>query len=215
MTIRMQEQDAPEDVVDDEGDGAPAGTAAAPPPPEAERGVMAWIRRLGRLLGLTSEEVAFRELYENHKHSIWACVNGPGISQATRRDLFQEVCVIVARRPGGLPDPVMPYVREVARKLKANVRRKQRLEEPLDEGPPASRPDQERSLAAIETVEAALARMRKKDARLVRMFDLCGESYEEIAQQLGCSPKTAQVRHSRAKARFKRVVEELLRRGTS
>jgi RNA polymerase sigma-70 factor (ECF subfamily) len=215
MTSRMHEQDAPEDVAEEAGDGAPAGRAARRLPPEGERGALAWIRRLGHRLGITNDDLAFRELYENNKQSMWSCVNGRGISEATARDLFQDLCVIVARRPGGLPDPVMPYVRDVARKLKANVYRAKRPEEPIDEGAPVSRPDQERLFAAIETVEAALASMRKKDAWLVRMVDLHGESYEDLARQLGCTPKAAQVRHSRAKGRFKVIVEELLRRGTS
>jgi RNA polymerase sigma factor (sigma-70 family) len=208
----VQEDDA-------EGSGdAPAGEGrddghprakTRPLPPEAEGGVLAWLRRLGRRLGITSEEAEFRELYERHKHEIWACVNGPRISEAMARDLFQEVCLITAQREEGLPRPVMPYVREVVRKLKANLRAKQRPEVELPEEAPTSRPGAERLLVAAEIVTATLAKMRPNDAWIVRAIDLDGSSYEDVARHLGCSERNAVLRHHRAKKRFAKLAEPL------
>jgi RNA polymerase sigma factor (sigma-70 family) len=205
----MQEDDAEGAGGDERGDGHPPSRAPRPLPPEAEGGVVAWLRRVGRRLGITSEEAEFRELYERHKHEIWACVNGPGISKATARDLFQEACVITAKREGGLPRPFMPYVREVARKLKANLRDKQRPEVELPEAAPTSRPGPERLYVAAEIVAATLAKMSTKDAWLVRAIDLDGWSYEDVARHLGCSEKNAVLRHHRAKKRFAKVAEPL------
>jgi RNA polymerase sigma factor (sigma-70 family) len=208
----MREHDAAEATGGDEGD-EPASTGGGTLAPEAESGVWVWLPRVLRRRGAPDADAKYRKFHERNKHVIWACVNGPGISRATAQDHFQEVCAIIARRmeKEGEPNPVAPYVKRIVTNLRCNLGGKRRPEVEVDEAMPTSRPDPERRFAATEIVETVLAQMKPKDAWIVRMIDLRGEPYADVARQLGCSEQNAILRHHRAMTRFKALAEPLHR----
>lgn len=71
----------------------------------------------------------------------------------------------------------------------------------------------ERSDAARELVEAAMARISPEDRAVLTMTELEGKSMEEAAAELGCGISAAKVRAFRARKRLKKAVEAILAEG--
>ncbi|MEM7204529.1 MAG: sigma-70 family RNA polymerase sigma factor [Planctomycetota bacterium] len=57
-----------------------------------------------------------------------------------------------------------------------------------------------------EAVATAFQQLAESDRWLIEKRDDRGEAYEEIADQLGCSPPNARLKHFRAKQRLRRLV---------
>jgi RNA polymerase sigma-70 factor (ECF subfamily) len=71
----------------------------------------------------------------------------------------------------------------------------------------------ERSDAARELVEAAMARISPEDRAVLTMTELEGKSMEEAAAELGCGISAVKVRAFRARKRLKKAVEAILSEG--
>jgi RNA polymerase sigma-70 factor (ECF subfamily) len=82
--------------------------------------------------------------------------------------------------------------------------------EPEDDVEPAPPDAADRSFRRV-LVEEALARLSKTDRTLLRLRDVEGLGYEEIAQRLGCSLKAVGPRLSRARERLRQALDPEVR----
>jgi RNA polymerase sigma-70 factor, ECF subfamily len=130
--------------------------------------------------------------------------------RATAEEVVAETFVIAWRRLDALPEPPLPWLLAVARRVLANLRRGERrrlaLVDRLRSEPPpvtATVPDAEGpALAAL----AALSE-RDREALLLHAWD--GLDHAGAGTVMGCSPATFAVRLHRARERFARALAEL------
>lgn len=135
---------------------------------------------------------------------------------ATAEDVVAETFVIAWRRLDDLPDPPLPWLLGVARRVLANARRGERrrlalLDRLRREPPPvaATAPGAEgRALAAL----AALGE-HDREALLLHAWD--GLDHDGAGTVMGCSAATFAVRLHRARERFARALADLDRVGAS
>ena len=126
---------------------------------------------------------------------------------ATAEDVVAETFVIAWRRSGDVPDPPLPWLLGVARRVLANMRRSERRRRALAErlrGQPAPDVATEvdgRALAALATL-----RERDREALLLHAWD--GLDHAGAGTVMGCSAATFAVRLHRARERFAAALAE-------
>jgi RNA polymerase sigma factor (sigma-70 family) len=128
--------------------------------------------------------------------------------RATAEDVVAETFVIAWRRLDDVPDPPLPWLLGVARRVLANQRRGERRRhalldrlrrEPAPQPPPA---EQGRALAAL----AGLGE-RDREALLLHAWE--GLDHAGAGTVMGCSAAAFAVRLHRARRRFARELGRL------
>ena len=125
----------------------------------------------------------------------------------TAEDVVAETFAIAWRRLEDVPDPPLPWLLGVARRVLANLRRgesrRRALVERLRAEPaPAPADADGRALAALATL-----RERDREALLLHAWE--GLDHAGAGTVMGCSAATFAVRLHRARERFARALAEL------
>ena len=135
---------------------------------------------------------------------------------ATAEDVVAETFVIAWRRMDDVPDPPLPWLLGVARRVLANLRRGERrriaLLDRLRREPVATAhapPGEE------GRVLAALASLRERDREALLLHAWEGLDHAGAGTVMGCSPAAFAVRLHRARQRFARALADLDRLGAS
>jgi RNA polymerase sigma-70 factor (ECF subfamily) len=143
-----------------------------------------------------------------HRHVLAYALRRTDAEMA--EDVVAETFVIAWRRLGDMPDPPLPWLLGVARRVLANLRRGQRrrfaLLDRLRREPPL--------MAHAESgqggeVFAALAALPERDREALLLHAWEGLDHAGAGTVLGCSAAAFAVRLHRARQRFARVLAEL------
>ena len=129
---------------------------------------------------------------------------------ATAEDIVAETFVIAWRRMDDVPDPPLPWLLGVARRVLANVRRGERRRgalldrlrrEPATGAHPAPGEDGQ--------VLTALASLRERDREALLLHAWEGLDHADAGTVMGCSAGAFAVRLHRARERFARSLADL------
>lgn len=155
------------------------------------------------------DEAAFALLVERHGSMVLnVCQRLLGDRHAAQ-DACQAVFLVLARRAGtlGARDSVAGWLHGVARRVALNARRRTRpitlaarLPEPRDPHPDPLAELSVRDLLAV--VEEELARLPEAYRLALVLCALEGQSQEEAAHRLGCTPGALRGRLERGRARL-------------
>ena len=128
----------------------------------------------------------------------------------TAEDVVAETFVIAWRRLDDLPDPPLPWLLGVARRVLANLRRAERRRhalldrlrrEPVSEGGTTS--------GAEGHALVALGALRERDREALLLHAWEGLDHADAATVMGCSAATFAVRLHRARERFARALADV------
>jgi len=162
---------------------------------------------------------SFRSIFDRYEPFVTQTLRNMGVPSADRRDLCQEIFVVVHRKlheyDGGAPFRSWIYgicVRMVTIYRRSRVRREEPCEylEPAILGDPVA-PRQDvylDTVRACATVEALLAKLDDEKRTIFVLYELEGLTMAEIAAAVGCPLQTA---YSRLHAARKAVKVLLLR----
>jgi len=169
---------------------------------------------------------AFAELVRRHERSIYAFILGIVRNREDARDLTQEVWIKVARHIERLrdADDFTPWLYRIARNSSLDFLRARKARF-VHFGPDASAedgefpelPDQhnigpEQQALALDgrhRVWETLGRLSRDDRTVLFLREYLEFPYADVAQRLGISTNAAEVRVSRARARFRRQYAKL------
>lgn len=155
------------------------------------------------------------ELYRHHAAYVARFLWRLGVRGAEVDDLVQEVFVVAHRRGGFIPDRAKPttWLAEIAvRVASAHRRRNRRSKEELEldaapqltaDSPNAS--EQAETKQRLERVQRALDALDEAQRVVFVLFELEGESCEEIAAGLGIPVGTVHSRLHTARKNFMRM----------
>jgi RNA polymerase sigma-70 factor (ECF subfamily) len=150
----------------------------------------------------------FDQLYRRHAGQVRAYALRRTEPAAAADDVVAEVFVVAWRRWGEVPDPALPWLLGVARKVLANQRRSEHravaLRTRLNAEPAA--PTVSPSAGLDHRVLRALGDLGERDRELLMLIAWEGLSVTEAATVLGVRPGTAAVRLHRARQRFARAL---------
>jgi RNA polymerase sigma-70 factor (ECF subfamily) len=151
----------------------------------------------------------FTRLYELHYWSVLRFLLRRLGDEPRARDLTAEVFVVAWRRLDELPDPVLPWLYGVARKVLANEYRHQSRQDRLHERLAGLAMDEHEDLAAERIwVLEALHRLSDADQEVLRLSAWEDLSGADIAAVLNCSNSAAAVRLHRARQRLRMLMSE-------
>jgi RNA polymerase sigma-70 factor (ECF subfamily) len=128
------------------------------------------------------------------------------LAQADLDDLVEESLIVVWRRIDDVPaDAELPWMIGVARNVLNNARRARRRRVAMEGSlsPAAASPSAESWVLASASVREAMAALSRSDRDLLMLSSWEGLSAREIAVVLSISESAANVRLSRAHARFR------------
>jgi RNA polymerase sigma-70 factor (ECF subfamily) len=132
--------------------------------------------------------------------------------RATAEEVVAETFVIAWRRIADVPDPPLPWLLGVARRVLANLRRAERRRRALAErlrrepaATPQPPPDEE------GRVMAALATLSERDREALLLHAWEGLDHADAGTVVGCSAETFAVRLHRARERFARALADIER----
>lgn len=128
--------------------------------------------------------------------------------RATAEDVVAETFAIAWRRLDDVPDPPLPWLLGVARRVLANTRRGERrrlalLDRLRNEPHVARAPEPE------ARVLDALASLRERDREALLLHAWDGLDHAEAGTAMGCSAATFAVRLHRARDRLAQALAEL------
>jgi RNA polymerase sigma-70 factor (ECF subfamily) len=151
----------------------------------------------------------FTHLYEQHYWSVLRFLLRRLGEEPRSRDLTAEVFVVAWRRLDELPDPVLPWLYGVARRVLANEYRSQGRQDRLHErlAGLAVQEDEDLSAERIWVVEA-LHRLSDADQEVLRLSAWEDLSGADIAAVLNCSNNAAAVRLHRARQRLRALMSQ-------
>lgn len=134
---------------------------------------------------------------------------------ATAEDVLGDTLLVCWRRLDEVPDDALPWAIVVARQCLSNAQRAERRRGRLigriiaiDPPPAATHEDPAASTDEATRVTTALARLRRGDAEILRLWAWDELTSPQLAVVLGISANAAAIRLHRAKARLK---QELLK----
>jgi RNA polymerase sigma factor (sigma-70 family) len=151
------------------------------------------------------DEGAFKILLGRHGPLVWRACQRVLRQAADAEDVFQATFLVLARRAGVLksPDAVGPWLYGVAHRLARETRRRAlRQQARAAHGRPGAAPDPLAEVSGRELVAILDEELANLSARYRAPLLLClveGKSTEEVARQLGYSPRTVQRRLQRAR----------------
>lgn len=153
----------------------------------------------------------FRALYDESYPRVMAYVMRRARTRDDVEDVVSEVFTTVWRRVDDLPDPALPWVFGVARRTLSNhyrtLDRKDRLSERVRTEPTGEPGD-------FDAIHEALDRLRPDDREILTLNAWDDLESPEIGVVLGISASNAAVRLHRAKKRFARQLEKIVKSET-
>lgn len=130
----------------------------------------------------------------------------------TAEEVVAETFAVAWRRLDVVPDPALPWLLGVARRLLANERRSRSRAEALAlrlvREPVASSDDPADEVDARLSAQAALERLRPAESEVLELLAWEGLSVAQAAEVLGCSRAAVAVRMYRARRRFRQHLTE-------
>lgn len=164
---------------------------------------------------LTGDNAAFAALFDRYHHRLYIySLKFLGDADAAA-DVTQELWERVIRMrtaPREVRNPAGLFLR-MARNLCLNNRKRSGRFSPIEDLHDAHHPREDAAAEGSEltdAIEAGLARLSFDDRELLVLNAYCGYRFEEIAAMLGKRPEAIWVRASRARARLRREVVELI-----
>ena len=128
----------------------------------------------------------------------------------TAEEVTAETFAVAWRRFPVIPDPALPWLFGVARKVLANERRSRNRADALTlrlvRAPSASSDDPANVVEARLAAQAALDRLRPAELELLELLAWEGLSAAEAAEVLGCSRAAVTLRLHRARRRVDRLL---------
>ncbi|WP_054570093.1 RNA polymerase sigma factor [Frankia sp. R43] len=128
------------------------------------------------------------------------------VPRHTAHDVAAETFLTAWRRLPEVPDPPLPWLLGVARRVVANQRRgetrRHALRLAVEQHRPPAGGNPAETLVERDTVRAALGRLSTADRELLTLIGWDGLSVREAAQVLGIRPGAASVRLHRARRRL-------------
>ena len=147
-------------------------------------------------------------------HSVWRIVGDPDDAEDALQDALATVWQRL-KRVRSHPNPQALILRMCANAAYDRLRRRRRRREvslPLEdpEGPSLSPEEQLMGLERRAQIREAIARLSRNQAVAVLMRDTQDQSYENIAQALGCGLATARKHVARARTHLRRLLSHML-----
>jgi RNA polymerase sigma-70 factor (ECF subfamily) len=152
----------------------------------------------------------FAALYAAHRRDVVRYYVRRLGDAAIAEELAQEVFVIAWRRRSQVPEPGLPWLYGVARRVLANDRRQRRA---MPDAVALDHPDQ--LAATVETVDgaldlrAALATLSEADQEILRLVGWEQLTVAEAAVVLDCARTAARVRLHRARLRLRAALADV------
>jgi len=134
------------------------------------------------------------------------------LTPADLDDLVEETLIVVWRRIDDVPqDAELAWMIGVARNVLSNARRSRNRRRAMEASlaDPMSAPSAESWVLASQAVRDAMESLSRSDRDILMMHSWEGMDGSSIAAVLSISESAANVRLSRAKARFRRAFSEV------
>ena len=163
------------------------------------------------------EGAAERDLFEtlSHKHADSVLAYALRRSNAdTAEEVVAETFAIAWRRLGDIPEPALPWLLGVARRVLANSRRsssrRDALAARLVGQPSASFADPTGEIDVRLSAYAALEQLSPAEREAIELLAWEGLTSAEAAEVLGCSRRVFAVRVHRGRRRLRRYLSDAL-----
>jgi RNA polymerase sigma-70 factor (ECF subfamily) len=155
----------------------------------------------------------FEALFHQHADAVLAYAIRRSDSD-TAEEIVAETFAVAWRRLDVVPDPALPWLLGVARKVLANERRSQgravALALRLVREPVESTDDPADVIGARISMQAALDGLLPAEREVLQLLAWEGLSAAQAADTLGCSRVAITLRLHRARRRFHRLLDEPL-----
>jgi RNA polymerase sigma-70 factor, ECF subfamily len=155
----------------------------------------------------------FEALFHQHADAVLAYAIRRSDAD-TAEEVVAETFAVAWRRLDVVPDPALPWLLGVARRVLANERRSRGRAEALAlrlvREPVASSADPADEVDARMSTHAALEGLRPAEREVLELLAWEGLSASQAAAVLGCSRAAIAVRMHRARRRFHRLFDEPL-----
>jgi RNA polymerase sigma-70 factor (ECF subfamily) len=153
----------------------------------------------------------FEVLFHQHADAVLAyAIRRSDVD--TAEEVVAETFPVAWRRLDVVPDPALPWLLGVARRVLANERRSRGRAEALAlrlvREPSASSIDPADEVDTRLWAQAALDRLRPAEREVLELLAWEGLSASQAAAVLGCSRAAIAVRMHRARRRFQRFLDE-------
>lgn len=158
---------------------------------------------------MAADEERFTALYRRHVADIERYVRRRAADTSVL-DVVSEVFTVAWRRLGVVPDPALPWLYGVARRVIANnvrgAHRADRLRDRLSVVD-TSTPDHSEAVAGRLTVAAAFDELPETDREVLRLIAWEGLSIRDAATAAGCGKAAFAMRLHRARHRLRRALD--------
>lgn len=155
----------------------------------------------------------FEALFHQHADAVLAYAMRRSDSD-TAEEIVAETFAVAWRRLDAVPDPALPWLLGVARRVLANERRSRSRAEALAlrlvREPVGSSDDPADVVDARLSMQAALDRLLPAELEVLELLAWEGLSAAQAADALGCSRVAITLRMHRARRRFHRLLDEPL-----
>ncbi|BBH64061.1 DNA-directed RNA polymerase sigma-70 factor [Actinoplanes sp. OR16] len=157
---------------------------------------------------MTTDEERFTALYERHYTDVERYVVRRA-SDVAARDVVADVFVVIWRRIGDVPEPALPWIYGVARRVLANelrgVQRRRQLEQKVaGHAGDDTAADHADDVTSAAVLAAAFERLPETDRETLRLIAWEELSTRDAATAAGCSLATFAMRLHRARRRLRR-----------
>lgn len=153
----------------------------------------------------------FEVLFREHAGAVLAYAIRRS-DRDTAQEVFAETFAVAWRRIEVIPDPPLPWLLGVARKVLANDRRSRSRAEALAirlvREPVGSSDDPADAVDARLSAQAALGRLFPAEREVLELLAWDGLTAAQAAEVLGCSRATITMRMHRARRRLSRLLDE-------
>lgn len=153
----------------------------------------------------------FERLFHQHADAVRAYAMRRS-DPDTAQEIVAETFAVAWRRVDVVPDPALPWLLGVARKVLANERRSRSRAEALAlrlvREPMGSSDDPADVVDARLSMQSALDRLLPAEREVLELIAWEGLSAAQAAAALGCSQVAIAMRLHRARRRFRRLFEE-------
>ncbi len=153
----------------------------------------------------------FEAVFDAHHADVLAFARRRVDGGAAADDVVAETFAVAWRRRDVVPEPALPWLYGVARRVIANHRRSEQRRERLDERlalqPGKDSADPAALVGGRERVLGAFARLSEPQREVLRLVAWDGLDTRGAARVLGCSAAAFRVRLHRARRELKRQLD--------
>lgn len=159
-----------------------------------------------------SREDRFEHLYSTHSGAVFAYALRRGARQADAEDLVVETFIVCWRRLEEVPDPPLPWLLAVARRVFANQMRSKRRYAALGRriaGSLVRHPSPSANPPLDSAgVKRALASLSDEDREVLALVVLHGLTHAEAGAVMGCTRNAFTKRYLRARRNLRAQLHE-------